>query len=285
MKNGELPNPSPVIRRMRVDEIVVKGDFRELDKKIVSSLAESIEEVGLMNPPTVFIKSPKDESGTEEVHLIAGNIRLAATKKLGWEYIDVIVVKRIKKKNRMRQITENLHRKDLSKLERGKLIKEWVELYAKDGGQDAHHQPHDKGISKAAEKFGRSRRTIRRAMKAGSLGAEVEKVLKKAGLQDNEQVLLEVEKEKPENRAAKLEEIVRRRKAKRPKKTKIATSKPDVSDDDDWSDTPFEKLKAAWEDSPALRKEWANASADDRQRFIDEVLLADDNADEWDTAA
>jgi hypothetical protein len=75
---GDVAHASPEVRRVRVDEIVVKGDFRELDKKTVSSVAESIKEVGLMNPPTVFIKPSKDESGTEAVHLVAGNHRLEA---------------------------------------------------------------------------------------------------------------------------------------------------------------------------------------------------------------
>src|SRR5205085_6956621 len=82
---------SPVVRRVRVDEIVVKGNFRELNERTVADLAESFKEVGPLNPPTVYIKkSSDDEADTEEVRLVAGQHRVEAAKKIGWEFIDVI---------------------------------------------------------------------------------------------------------------------------------------------------------------------------------------------------
>lgn len=291
-KKRKAEGASPLVRRVRPGEIVVDGGFRELDKKIVSELAASIKQVGLLHPPTVFIKPPKGESSVETVHLVAGNHRLAAAKELGWEFIDVTVVKRIKTKNRMRHITENLHRKNLTAVEEGRLTKEWIELQAKKGGQLA--QPHDKGISRAARKFGKSPKSIRRSIKAGSIDVEAEKALKKAGLDDNEKVVLEVADEKPGSQAAKVAEIVQRRerrkrtKAKREVKkesekiphTKSPLTQPESDDEDVWSDAPFDKLKEAWEGSVEMRKAWDEANAGDRQRFVDEVLLFDEDEEE-----
>jgi len=289
---GDVAHASPEVRRVRVADIVIEKDqFRDLDQKTVSDLAESFQEVGLMHLPTVCIKKPKDGSGPEKLHLIAGRHRLAAAQKLGWEFIDVIVVKRVERKNQMRRITENLHRNGLSKQEEGREIRAWLELrYAKESGQVA--QSNDKGISQAAKHFNKSRRTIRRLIEAGAIKPEAAMALKEAGLDNNGQVLGQVARAKAEKQVAKIEEIVREREQKKIKsKAQKKTAKPTVSEDDEdgWSDTSFDKLKEAWDESAALRKEWANASAEDRQRFINEVLLADDNEnynkDEWDEAA
>jgi hypothetical protein len=39
------------------------------------------------------------------------------------------------------------------------------------------------------------------------------------------------------------------------------------------SDTAYDKLKAARDDAPDFRRAWAEADAEDRDRFIEEVLL------------
>src|SRR5262245_12430349 len=106
--SGTNTTDAPIIRRVAVAKIkIVEDGLRELDDKTVTDLAESIDEVGLMHLPTVYIKKRKDDDGDEEYYLVAGRHRLAAAKKLGWKDIDVIVVKRNERKNQMRRITEN----------------------------------------------------------------------------------------------------------------------------------------------------------------------------------
>jgi len=292
-KDRRVANASPVVQRVRVEDIVIKGDFRKLDDDTVSELAASLKEVGLLNPPTVYIKKPDQaDEDSGEVRLVAGQHRVEAAKKLGWEYIDVIVVTRGKKTNRKRQITENLHRKDLSKLDRGLLIKEWVALCAREGGQVAHPQPHDKGISRAAKSLGLSKKTVRRGLEVGSLHPAAQQALREAGLDDNEQVMLEVQKAEAEDQAARVQGIVRERaaKAKGAGRSNVTRLKPADDDwEDDWGGTPFERLKKAWGEARSLHNAWLHADAADRQRFIDEILLggddADDDGDDWGDAA
>lgn len=307
---------SPVLRRVRVDRIIVrKRKFRKLKGSKVAEIAGSIREVGLMHLPTVYIKESLDgDAGNGKIYLVAGQHRLAAVKKLKWEFIDVIVVERSGEKNRKRQITENLHRSDLTKLESAKHVTEWVNLCVEEGRQLAHPQPNDKGISRTAKKLGMSPKSVRRALLVGGLNPNAQEALKAAGLDDNETVLLEVAKAKPKKQVAKVEQIVQRRKDAKTQKGKGIGSvrstgtdkstgtgkstgkvKPESDDHEtdhdvdaeDSADTPFDKLKKAWEESPDFQRAWAKADPDDRQRFIDEVLTPEfcpdeeRDSDEW----
>jgi ParB-like nuclease domain len=67
-------------RGMKISTIKVGKRFRK-DMGDLAGLAESIEDIGLLNPVTV------DEDG----HLLAGARRLAACKRLGWKIIPVTV--------------------------------------------------------------------------------------------------------------------------------------------------------------------------------------------------
>src|SRR4051812_8562402 len=156
------------IERVVADDIVVvKERFRKINQKTVDELADSIEQLSLIHPPTVYYAKPKGESEVK-MYLNSGQHRLAAVKKLGWKEIDVIIVEKNKRKNAMRRSSENLHRNPLSKQEEGQEVLNYLEhRFAEEGGQAA--QPHDKGISAAAKKFGRSRRTIKRLILAGAI--------------------------------------------------------------------------------------------------------------------
>jgi hypothetical protein len=168
-------------------------------------------------------------------------------------------------------------------------------MCAKEGGQVAHPQKNDKGVSRASKKLGISKKGIRRGLKVSKVVPEAAKVLKEAGL-DKDQLLLKVAEASPEEQVAVAQEIVEKRKQKKRTQKKAQPAKaehPEGSQDgvneDDWEDTPFDALKTAWDESPNLRKAWSDANAGDRQRFIDEVLLADefagddsDGDDDWD---
>ena len=293
----------PNIKRVSVADIIVaEKDFRPLDDKTVKDLVESFAEVGLMHPPTVYIKKPKDESDSKEIHLVAGHHRLTAAKTAGWEYIDVIVVERNKEKNLMRQTTENLHRSSLTKLQQGKEIKKWLEMHlAKEDGQVA--QPNDKRISAAAKQFDKSRRTIKRLIEAGAIEPKAALALKEAKLDDNGQILDQVAHEKPEKQAARVERIVRDR-AKKPPNRKGKGGAENGGKDKGNSpktgssgrnaktlatggtdDAPYDKLMAAWNDAPDFRKAWEEAEEEDRQDFIDDVLMSEEDeiADDTDS--
>jgi len=98
----------------------------------VQTLAESIGKLGLLNPITVSNCEYTDYGTTQQGYrVLAGGHRLEAAKLLGWTEIDATVIDvgdGDLKKRRMIEIAENLHRTEFTKLERAKLIAEWVEI-------------------------------------------------------------------------------------------------------------------------------------------------------------
>ena len=62
---------------------IIVGERHRRDMGDLAGLAQSIAEIGLLNPITV------DENG----HLLAGARRLAACKLLGWTHVEVKIVR------------------------------------------------------------------------------------------------------------------------------------------------------------------------------------------------
>lgn len=114
------------IKNFRIADIRVLGHHRPLDKDKVRALADSIKAIGLNTPPTVR-KSKKGPI------LIAGRHRLEAVKSLGLSHIDCSVMRGDKIDRQLWRIAENLHRADLTKLQRAENIKKWDELIKKRG--------------------------------------------------------------------------------------------------------------------------------------------------------
>ncbi|HUZ77548.1 MAG TPA: MT-A70 family methyltransferase [Chloroflexota bacterium] len=118
---------------VRLDAITVHAGRRPL--RDVGRLAESIAEFGLLHPITL----------TEDHLLIAGFHRLQAAKMLGWAAIAALVLSADEVRARLIEIAENLHRTDLSELERVQLLLEEKVYYeaahraTKHGGAAAKH--------------------------------------------------------------------------------------------------------------------------------------------------
>lgn len=278
------------IKSIPITGIVVGDDFRKLDTKTVNDLGASFREFGLMHPPTVCSERvPGFGPAKYRFRLVAGRHRLEAAKSLGWESIDVVVVEVGKKENRRRQITENLHRKPLTLQERTKQTQEWVEKCAEEGGKVSHPQPHNKGISRAAKELKKSKKAVRLDLEMLTITDDAWKKLEEVGLEGNQSVALEVAKMKPNKQIAGIQAIVEQRAerqkakalnkmaAERPKMRKAASSKADTKTEEQWDNTSLDKLVSAWGNSLVLREAWAKATAEDRKRFVDEVLFADDD--------
>ena len=76
-----------------------------------------------------FSDRPNHAAGTIDSYvLIAGGHRLAAIKTLGQETIECFVVEGDDQRARLWEISENLHRTDLTRLERAEQIAEWIEI-------------------------------------------------------------------------------------------------------------------------------------------------------------
>lgn len=187
---------------INVDGIII-GDRREVDPKTVRHLAASIKDMGLQHPITV-------RKVGEEVHLVAGRHRLEAVRANGMQTIQAHVVRWSKDRSRMWEISENLHRSELSKIERSEQINEWRELRAK-GGEFPHPsgntQPHNRGVSETAEELGLDRKEVRDAEKIANLTPEAKEAARAADLHENASVLLQVAKADKEDQAAVVAEI------------------------------------------------------------------------------
>lgn len=105
--------------KVPIGEIRIKEGRRSLDAAHVGELADSIRELGLLNPVTI----DKDN------HLIAGLHRLEAAKALGWTEIDCTVSSLGGLQAELAEIDENIVRSDISALEYGEILLRRKEIY------------------------------------------------------------------------------------------------------------------------------------------------------------
>lgn len=98
--------------RLSIKEIQVKEGRRSLDTCHVGELADSIREIGLLNPLTI----------DRDNFLIAGLHRLEAVKRLGWTEVDCTVSSLEGLAAELAEIDENIVRSDMSTLEYGEIL-------------------------------------------------------------------------------------------------------------------------------------------------------------------
>lgn len=107
--------------KVSIKNIIVKEDRRDVDQEKVEELAESIKEVGLINPITL----------TEDYTLIAGAHRLEACKLLGYTEIEANVLSIDNLRAELAEIDENLIRSELHYIDRGRQLARRKEVYEK----------------------------------------------------------------------------------------------------------------------------------------------------------
>ena len=154
---------------MKINEVKINEGRRVTDQKKIKELADSIKELGLLNPITV------NEDGT----LIAGMHRLEACKLLGYEEIKVNKINLSALLAELAEIDENLVRNELHWLEidkqlrRRKAIYEQLHPETKQGlaGAIGKHKrangimPSAKTFTKdTADKLGQSQSNIQRSV-------------------------------------------------------------------------------------------------------------------------
>ena len=99
-----------------------------IDYDKIISLAESIKEIGLINPITVIQEG-------EHYRLIAGDRRYKAYQHLGKSLIPAIVFPADTEKNRAMMISENIHREDVPVCEEAQALKDMKDDYKLTGAQ------------------------------------------------------------------------------------------------------------------------------------------------------
>jgi ParB/RepB/Spo0J family partition protein len=199
------------IERVLMEFIDVKDNpLRPVNGEEVKRLAASMERIGLMTPITVRYhedRSSVDGERDDSYELIAGRHRLAAAKSLGWDEIDAIEIDCSDTDARLWEIAENLHRAELTKLQRDEQVAEWIRLTDEISSQvETKSVGRPKaGINAAARDLGVERNDAHRAVKVASLSDEAKQAAVEHGLDDNRSVLLEAAKEKdPKDQVKKI---------------------------------------------------------------------------------
>src|SRR5262249_42930637 len=158
------------VERVVVQAIAVPPGHREVDPAVVDSLAESMSQCrGLLNPILVRVFN-----GSNEIRLIAGRHRLEAAKRLRWDFINAFCFRVDDAEARMRTIAENLHRSELTALERASQIEEWRTLCEQNPSAQVGHSggSPQRGVSQTARELGVSRQEVERAEKIAAITPE-----------------------------------------------------------------------------------------------------------------
>jgi ParB-like chromosome segregation protein Spo0J len=215
-------NNSAERTQIALDEIYVPRDRRALQPDKVADLAQSMKVLGLLSPVGVRwvrkeIILPNDLTVKGAYHLVYGLHRLTAARQLGWKEIPCQILfsstagvenphaLKIEGSDRhawMVEIAENLHRAELTALERSEHIAAWIKLIEEDpqgsgeaeeasGGFDKKVSGRPKGgRSAAARKIGISEADARRSERIAALPDEAKAEAKGLGLDDNQVALL-----------------------------------------------------------------------------------------------
>lgn len=226
------------VKNIAVADIAVPVHrMRAVDPDAVSELTDSIKKVGLRLPITV---QPDPEEKGKYV-LVTGAHRHAAYAGLNYPTIPAVIRPALTvEQAEMEEITENLHRKELSELERSEQTARWIELVnnaksrmeqdyeaatgkqksqaadtkaesAKSGGKGG--KGNKGGINEAARVLpGVTRSGAQRAVKVAKLSKEAKAKAKELKLHNNQSALLEAAKGKsPEDQVKSLEAFASKR--------------------------------------------------------------------------
>lgn len=232
----------------RIDSIKVDDKRRAVNAATVDRLADSIARIGLQTPITCRLLA-EDETCDEDAILVAGRHRLEACRKLGWDKVPAFIWEADASSDeaRMWEISENLHRSELSALERDEQVAEWVSLadavLRQTAAKPQGGRPQG-GVRAAARDIGVSDRDARRAVKVAGLSDEAKAEARALGLDDNRSALL---------RAASAPQPVQA--LREMKASKLA-------------DRPLNDLEAQERQVAALMAAWNRATAEARAEFL-----------------
>jgi ParB family transcriptional regulator, chromosome partitioning protein len=288
----------PLLRRatsFAVDDIIVPKNRRALQRAKVKQLAESMKKIGLNTPISVRL-------GTKNRPvLVAGWHRLEAAKSLRWRRIDAVIVLAGKVEARLREIAENLHRADLTELDRSEQLAEWVRALRKESkarrrakrrekrgkgksrvsGHDGQKRRRGRprgGIAEIARRLpmpGKSRdavqKKIRRSLKVDSIAPEAKARARQLRLDNNQAALLKVASIPAVLQVQKVEELANQ---KHQRSNEVSEEPVATTANATDQESAFHSLKGAWDQAEELREAWNQADESARARFLVEVLDA-----------
>ncbi len=169
-----MDDAKTITRKVPLERIIVGERLRQFRESQVETLMESISELGLLTPISVY--GDQDDDGYT---LVAGLHRLEACRRLAWPEIDVILVDRLDDYERLLwEIDENLMRAELSEGERAEHLLRRKQIFeakreqarAYDSG--SAKPQYERGFaSETAERTGLTKRHINRSIRRAELVA------------------------------------------------------------------------------------------------------------------
>jgi len=242
------------------DEIVIPPRLRVgINEASVASLMESIGKIGLQTPPTV--RWDKDDGGEPSIVLVAGRHRLEACARLGMQLIPCVVFEGTDIEARLWEIAENLHRADLSVLERSEHVAEWIRLSEEELVQSAPVSARGRtegrgnkgGVRAAVRELGIEHTAAVRATKIAGLSDEAKEAARDAGLDRKQAALLTAARaETPQEQVAEIR--------------RLAEAKPVKPAPAPMNDIETEEM---W--MSAIMRVWNRGAPQWRERFIETV--------------
>ena len=206
---------------MDIDVIEVHGRLRRTKGDAVDAIAASMASIGLRTPVSVryYEKRPAGMAAGETVDalvLLTGAHRLEAAKRLGWDKIECFVYYDGDEIDaQLWEIAENLHRAELTALERDEQVALWVKLNAERVLRQVDAKPQggrpEGGTRAAAREIGISEPDARRAVKVASLSEEAKEAARESGLDDNRSALLAAAKADKEKQASVIRDYAKQR--------------------------------------------------------------------------
>ena len=201
--------------RVVLDVIDVSSRLRPLNEAAVLAMMDSMRRLGQLAPIAVY------GAADAQVVLVAGAHRIEAAKRLGWNEIEAIFVGGTDVDRELQEIAENLHRAELTVLERSSQVARWIELVAAkevsvnltETSDPAAPKKKNKGgrpgkATAAAKVIGASESDVKRAVKVASISDDAKTAARDAGLDDNRTALLKVAKKStPEKQVDRVAQI------------------------------------------------------------------------------
>jgi ParB-like chromosome segregation protein Spo0J len=209
-----------------IGEIDLSHTIRPYNASVVAELAQSIRAIGLQTPLTCIVREGR-------CVLVSGRNRLEALSVIGCEQAPVRIVDFDDVDAQLWQLSENLHRAELTKLEYDKQVVRYAELLkVKLVGETTApplHAPKDEPLRQTGAQYGElaadkvssrfvarelniPEQTVRRAYQTSSLSPEAQEAAVETGLDDNRSALLEAAKaNSPRAQAAIIRDIAERR--------------------------------------------------------------------------
>lgn len=208
---------------VRLEHILVGDRRRQVSKEAVEQLARSLDAIGLRTPITVRVvmqSDVDDGTGAADLVLVTGATRLAAARSLGWQEIEAFVVDDCDEvQAELWEIAENLHRAELTALERDEQVARWIELTERKlivSDRLSETRGGRPGVSSAAaSELGVNAKDAQRAVKVAALSPEAKDAARAAGLENNRSALLAAASQpEPAAQVAKVHDIAASRTVK-----------------------------------------------------------------------